>query len=173
MTKQTTAERKVNMNMGFCLNCHTQKKVSIDCETCHYWTLMERRDFIKISALSGVWQRSKPVGSPEKQLIRFVPEEELIPGIATWKPSVCTLCSAGCGLLVRVMQGEAEVVRHGQQGLMKMGLAKKLEGNPSIPSIGESSARAARLACRCSTIPTASPIPSSAPARAAPANFRK
>jgi Cytochrome c7 and related cytochrome c len=36
MTKQTTAERKVNLNMGFCLNCHTQKKVSIDCETCHY-----------------------------------------------------------------------------------------------------------------------------------------
>ncbi len=36
MTKQTTAERKVNMNMGFCINCHTQKQVSIDCETCHY-----------------------------------------------------------------------------------------------------------------------------------------
>jgi hypothetical protein len=36
LTKQTTAERKVNMNMGFCLNCHSQKKVSIDCETCHY-----------------------------------------------------------------------------------------------------------------------------------------
>ncbi len=36
MTKQTTAERKVDLNMGFCINCHTQKKVSIDCETCHY-----------------------------------------------------------------------------------------------------------------------------------------
>ena len=36
LTKQTTAERKVNLNMGFCINCHTQKKVSIDCETCHY-----------------------------------------------------------------------------------------------------------------------------------------
>ncbi|MGA3223742.1 MAG: molybdopterin-dependent oxidoreductase, partial [Acidobacteriaceae bacterium] len=71
--------------------------------------------------------------SAEKQLIRFIPEEELIPGIATWKPSVCTLCSSGCGLQVRVMQGEAEVVRHGQQGLIKMGLAKKLEGNPQHP----------------------------------------
>ena len=70
---------------------------------------------------------------PRSSSIRFVPEEELIPGIATWKPSVCTLCSAGCGLLVRVMQGEAEVVRHGQQGLIKMGLAKKLEGNPQHP----------------------------------------
>ncbi len=94
---------------------------------------MERRDFIKISALSGVMATLEGCRSAEKQLIRFVPEEELIPGIATWKPSVCTLCSSGCGLLVRVMQGEAEVVRHGRQGLIKMGLAKKLEGNPQHP----------------------------------------
>jgi menaquinone reductase, molybdopterin-binding-like subunit len=94
---------------------------------------MERRDFIKISALSGVMATLEGCRSAEKQLIRFVPEEELVPGIATSKPSVCTLCSAGCGLLVRVMQGEAEVVRRGQQGLIKMGLAKKLEGNPQHP----------------------------------------
>ena len=94
---------------------------------------MERRDFIKISALSGVLATVEGCRSAEKQLIRFVPEQEMVPGIATWKPSVCTLCSAGCGLLVRVMQGEAEVVRRGQQGLIKMGLAKKLEGNPQHP----------------------------------------
>jgi anaerobic selenocysteine-containing dehydrogenase len=94
---------------------------------------MERRDFIKISALSGVVATLGGCRSAEKQLIRFVPEEELVPGIATWKPSICTLCSAGCGLLVRVMQGEAEVVRHGQPGMIKMGLAKKLEGNPQHP----------------------------------------
>ena len=94
---------------------------------------MERRDFIKISALSGVMATLEACRAPEKQLIRFIPEEELVPGIATWKPSVCTLCSAGCGLQVRVMQGEAEVVRRGQQGVIKMGLAKKLEGNPQHP----------------------------------------
>jgi anaerobic selenocysteine-containing dehydrogenase len=94
---------------------------------------MERRDFIKISALSGVMATLEGCRAAENQLIRFVPEEELVPGIATIKPSVCTLCSAGCGLLVRVMQGEAEVVRRGQQGLIKMGLAKKLEGNPQHP----------------------------------------
>src|SRR5580658_6884797 len=94
---------------------------------------MERRDFIKISALSGVIATLEGCRSAEKQLIRFVPEEELIPGIATLKPSVCTLCSGGCGLTVRVMQGDAEVVRNGQQGLIKMGLAKKLEGNPQHP----------------------------------------
>ena len=94
---------------------------------------MERRNFIKISALSGVVATLDGCRSADKQLIRFIPDEELIPGIATFKPSVCTLCSAGCGLLVRVMQGEAEVVRHGRQGLVKMGLAKKLEGNPQHP----------------------------------------
>ncbi len=36
MTKQTTAERKVDLNMGFCVNCHKQKRVSVDCETCHF-----------------------------------------------------------------------------------------------------------------------------------------
>jgi hypothetical protein len=35
MTKQTTAERKVDMNMGYCINCHKQKQVSIECDTCH------------------------------------------------------------------------------------------------------------------------------------------
>ncbi len=94
---------------------------------------MDRRNFIKISAVSGAIATLDACGHPDQKLIRFVPEENLIPGIATWKPSVCTLCSAGCGLLVRVMEGDAEVVRHGKRGLMKMGLAKKLEGNPQNP----------------------------------------
>src|SRR3984957_15781965 len=94
---------------------------------------MERRNFIKISALTGVAATLDACRAPDKQLIRFIPEEDLVPGIATWKPSVCTLCSAGCGLQVRVMQGDAEVMRNGKQGVMKMGLAKKLEGNPLSP----------------------------------------
>ena len=36
MTKQTTAERKVNLNMGYCVDCHKQKQVSVDCATCHF-----------------------------------------------------------------------------------------------------------------------------------------
>lgn len=94
---------------------------------------MERRDFLKISALSGAVTALESCGSPEQQLIRFIPDEDLVPGIATWKPSVCTLCSAGCGTLVRVMEGDAEVVRNRRTGLIKMGLAKKLEGNPDHP----------------------------------------
>lgn len=94
---------------------------------------MERRDFIKLSAITGATAALDACGKPERHLIRFIPEEDLIPGVATWKPSVCTLCSAGCGLTVRVMQADAEVVRHGQLGLMRMGVAKKLEGSPDHP----------------------------------------
>jgi menaquinone reductase, molybdopterin-binding-like subunit len=94
---------------------------------------MERRDFLKISALSGAVTALESCGSPEQQFIRFIPDEDLVPGIATWKPGVCTLCSAGCGTLVRVMEGDAEVVRNGRTGLIRMGLAKKLEGNPDHP----------------------------------------
>ena len=94
---------------------------------------MKRRSFLKISALTGAATALNSCGSADHQLIRFVPEEDLTPGVATWKPSICTLCPAGCGLLVRVMVGEAEVSRHGQPGIIEMGLAKKLEGNPNHP----------------------------------------
>ena len=94
---------------------------------------MERRDFIKISAITGATAALDSCGKPDVQLIRFIPEEELTPGIATWKPSICTLCSAGCGTLVKVMEGDAEVIRNGKFGVMKMGLAKKIEGNPKHP----------------------------------------
>ncbi len=30
------AERVVDHTMGFCINCHKQRKVSNDCQTCHY-----------------------------------------------------------------------------------------------------------------------------------------
>lgn len=94
---------------------------------------MDRRKFIKVTALTGASATLASCGNPENHLIRFVPDEELTPGVATWKPSVCPLCNAGCGLLVRVMDGDAEVFREGQWGLVRMGLAKKLEGNPAHP----------------------------------------
>jgi anaerobic selenocysteine-containing dehydrogenase len=91
---------------------------------------MNRRQFIKISALTGSSATLASCGNPEYHLIRFVPEDKLVPGIAAWKPSICPLCSAGCGINVRVMDGELEVLRNGQLGLTRMGLAKKLEGLP-------------------------------------------
>jgi anaerobic selenocysteine-containing dehydrogenase len=94
---------------------------------------MQRRDFLKISTVTGATAALDACGRPDVELIRFIPEEELTPGVAVWKPSICTACSAGCGVMVRVMEGDAEVIRNGQLGLIKMGLAKKLEGNPNHP----------------------------------------
>ncbi len=36
MKQQTVAVRAVNLTMGYCINCHKQRKVSIDCTTCHF-----------------------------------------------------------------------------------------------------------------------------------------
>lgn len=94
---------------------------------------MDRRQFIKVTAITGASATLAGCGNPENHLIRFLPDEELTPGVAIWKPSVCPLCNAGCGVLVRVMDGDAEVFRDGQWGLTRMGLAKKLEGNPAHP----------------------------------------
>jgi hypothetical protein len=34
--QQTVAERNVDLNMGFCVNCHRQNNAPNDCLTCHY-----------------------------------------------------------------------------------------------------------------------------------------
>ena len=91
---------------------------------------MDRRNFIKLTAITGTTAALTACGNPENQIIRFIPEEELTPGVATYKPSICPLCAAGCGVIARVMEGDAEVFRNGQAGVIRMGLAKKLEGNP-------------------------------------------
>jgi anaerobic selenocysteine-containing dehydrogenase len=94
---------------------------------------MDRRRFLKVTAITGTTAALAGCGNPENQIVRFIPEEELLPGIAVWKPSVCPLCAAGCGVIARVMDGEAEVFRQGQPGITRMGLARKLEGDPAHP----------------------------------------
>lgn len=32
----TVAQRNVDLNMGFCVNCHNERKASVDCLTCHF-----------------------------------------------------------------------------------------------------------------------------------------
>lgn len=95
--------------------------------------IVDRRHFIKLTAITGTSAALTACGNPENQVIRFIPEDDLVPGVATWKPSICPLCSAGCGVIARVMEGDAEVFRNGQAGVVRMGLAKKLEGNPDDP----------------------------------------
>jgi anaerobic selenocysteine-containing dehydrogenase len=94
---------------------------------------MDRRSFIKLTAITGSTAALASCGSPENHVIRFVPDEEIVPGIAEWKPSVCPLCASGCGVTVRVMPADVETTREGQAGLVRLGVAKKLEGNPTHP----------------------------------------
>ena len=94
---------------------------------------MDRRTFIKLTAVTGTSATLAGCGNPEHQIIRFVPDEEIVPGVAAWKPSVCPLCAAGCGLTVRVMEADVDTVRSGQSGVVRMGVAKKLEGNAAHP----------------------------------------
>lgn len=94
---------------------------------------MNRRLFLKLSAIGSAGCALAGCGEQTNRLIRFIPDETLTPGVAVWKPAVCAQCAAGCGAQVRIMEGDAEVVRDGQLGVVKMGLAKKLEGNPQHP----------------------------------------
>jgi anaerobic selenocysteine-containing dehydrogenase len=94
---------------------------------------MDRRNFIKLTAVTGGAVTLASCGNPEHELIRFVPDEDLTPGIAELKPGVCPQCSAGCGTTIRVMQADVDTVRNGQAGVVTMSVAKKLEGNATHP----------------------------------------
>jgi anaerobic selenocysteine-containing dehydrogenase len=79
-----------------------------------------RRDFLKIGAagiasavLAGCQQPRRWVAL--EPYVR--PPEEQLAGIATWYASTCRQCPAGCGILVRIMNGRA----------------LKIEGNPEHP----------------------------------------
>ena len=96
-------------------------------------SLLDRRQFIKVTAVTGTTAALASCGNPENQIVRFIPEDDFVPGVAVWKPSICPLCPAGCGVIARVMDGDAEVFRNGQPGVIRMGLVKKLEGNPRDP----------------------------------------
>ena len=94
---------------------------------------MDRRTFIKLTAITGTSATLAGCGVPEHQIIRFVPDDELVPGIAEYKPGVCPLCAAGCGLSVRTMMADVDTTREGKAGVVRMSVAKKLEGQEKHP----------------------------------------
>ncbi|MBN1963207.1 MAG: molybdopterin-dependent oxidoreductase [Anaerolineae bacterium] len=83
-------------------------------------TNLTRRDFLKISAAGTATAVLAGCQSSERwvTLEPYVraPEEQLA-GVANWYASTCRLCPAGCGIVVRVMNGRAV----------------KIEGNPEHP----------------------------------------
>ncbi len=95
---------------------------------------MDRRSFISLTLVSGTTAAlTGGCAVPQTSLIRFVPAEDIQPGQASWRPGVCTLCPAGCGLTVRVMDADADVVRDGITGVQRILAAKKLEGGVDHP----------------------------------------
>jgi hypothetical protein len=47
---------------------------------------MDRRSFHQATAVTGTSTALASCGNPEHQFIRFLPDDELAPGIAEWKP---------------------------------------------------------------------------------------
>ncbi len=84
---------------------------------------IDRRDFLKLVGAGGVgagagFMLAESIKHPVEHLIPYpVPPEDFSPGIATWYNSICSMCSAGCGISVRTREGRA----------------KKIEGNPAHP----------------------------------------
>jgi anaerobic selenocysteine-containing dehydrogenase len=84
---------------------------------------IDRRDFLKLVGAGSVgagagFMLAQSIKHPVEHLIPYpVPPEDFSAGIATFYNSVCSMCSAGCGITVRTREGRA----------------KKIEGNPSHP----------------------------------------
>jgi anaerobic selenocysteine-containing dehydrogenase len=80
-----------------------------------------RRNFLKLMAVSGAGTVAfAGCAIPEQELeiqAPIAPPEDLLQGFDAWYATQCSQCSAGCGLIVRVMEGRA----------------KKVEGNPDHP----------------------------------------
>jgi anaerobic selenocysteine-containing dehydrogenase len=79
-----------------------------------------RRDFLKVGAAGAACAVLTGCQNPRRwvTLEPYVrPPEEQLAGVANWYASTCRQCPAGCGILVRIMNGRA----------------LKIEGNPEHP----------------------------------------
>ena len=95
---------------------------------------MKRRDFLKVAPTVGAAGLIfDGCGKPEKLIPLLVSPDEFVPYQEGWIKSVCQTCAAGCGLNVRVMQGESIRTIDGQEKRVKAVMAKKIEGNPEHP----------------------------------------
>jgi len=104
---------------------------------------MKRREFLKVAPAAGAASVILDgCGTPEKLIPLLVSPDELVPGEEAFVHSLCQSCGAGCGISVRVMQGESVRTVDGQQKRVKALMAKKIEGNREHPiSMGGTCAR--------------------------------
>jgi anaerobic selenocysteine-containing dehydrogenase len=79
---------------------------------------LRRRELFKIAGLTAAGAALPGCDRELHSLIPYLlPDAEIVPGVANWYASGCRECEAGCGVIVRVMEGRA----------------KKIEGNPGHP----------------------------------------
>ncbi|MCE3222010.1 MAG: Nitrate reductase [Nitrospira sp.] len=79
---------------------------------------LKRRTFIKALGLAAAGSFLPGCEREVHHLVPYVlPDDEIVPGVADWYASTCRECQAGCGVVVRVMEGRA----------------KKIEGNSEHP----------------------------------------
>jgi len=90
---------------------------------------MDRRDFFKILSTTSAGVLGG-CGKGDKLIPLLVPEHEIVPGEEQWHPAVCTECGAGCGTIVRIMEGVRVVQHGGQPARERIACVKKIEGNP-------------------------------------------
>ena len=104
---------------------------------------MKRRDFLKTGGIAGTAGLVLDgCGKPQQLIPLLVSEDRFVPGEEGWIRTLCQQCSAGCGITVRVMQGESIRTIDGKQKRVKAVQAKKIEGNPDHPiSMGGTCAR--------------------------------
>src|SRR5580698_729211 len=79
---------------------------------------LSRRSFLKLAATASAAAAIPGCEPAARKLIPYVvPDENVIPGVPTVYATTCAECSAGCGIVARVMEGRVI----------------KLEGNPLDP----------------------------------------
>ena len=141
MTQATTAELLVKHNMGTCLSCHRQIQGHGGLRRMPLLTgtrLTYGPPRLFQDSLRHVRRRAAAsCGRKTDKLIPLlVPEHEIVPGEEQWHPAVCAECGAGCGTLVRIMEGVRTVERNGEQVRERIAAIKKIEGNPLDPISG-------------------------------------
>jgi anaerobic selenocysteine-containing dehydrogenase/Fe-S-cluster-containing dehydrogenase component len=77
---------------------------------------MHRREFFNIVGVAGAAAMAG-CQQPPNLLPLVVPNEQIVPGVASWFATVCRECPAGCGVIARNREGRVV----------------KLEGNPDHP----------------------------------------
>jgi anaerobic selenocysteine-containing dehydrogenase len=97
---------------------------------------MDRRDFFRILSATSAGALGSCGRKSDALIPLLVAEQEIAPGEELWHPAVCTECGAGCGTLVRVMEGERIVELNGEQVRQPIAAIKKVEGNPRDPVSG-------------------------------------